>query len=93
VLKGTERGTGAASRHHPRTHAYTYQAGTDTRYWGLQSSELNFPRPTYASISAIMMEDYYGPDWDRRYKVVAARNRCVVWRLSIFVHSTYKATQ
>ncbi len=47
------------------------------RYWGLQSSDLNWPRPSYASISGRMMEEFYGPGWDRRYTVIAARNRCV----------------
>jgi hypothetical protein len=48
------------------------------RYFGLQSSELNWPRPSYASISGRMMELHYGEGWDRRYTVVAAVNPCVL---------------
>lgn len=60
---------------HPTTT--TLQEAYAVRYWGLQSSELNWPRPSYASISGRMMEEFYGGEegWDRRYRVVAARNR------------------
>lgn len=42
------------------------------------TTDVFIPGPTYSSVTANMMEEHYGPGWDRRYKVIAARSRYVL---------------
>lgn len=50
----------------------------DVRYGSLETAELAVPQPSYTSISFASMGDFYGPRWDRGYRVVSAVSRDVV---------------
>ncbi len=45
------------------------------RYWGFAAADIFIPGPTYSSVTATEMENFYGEGWDRKYKVLGARSR------------------
>ena len=45
------------------------------RYWGFAAADVFIPGPTYSSVTATEMENFYGDGWNRRYKVLGARSR------------------
>ncbi|TFJ88419.1 hypothetical protein NSK_000768 [Nannochloropsis salina CCMP1776] len=49
-----------------------------TRYWSFAAADVFVPGPTYSSLTAQDMENFYGKGWDRRYKIVGATSRDIV---------------
>jgi hypothetical protein len=56
----------------------------DVRYGSLETAELAIPQPSFASVSLGTMGDFYGPNWDKKYRVVAAQTPEVAQRCGLY---------